>query len=204
MTDPEIRKELHIKILKQHHRNAKTLVIDELGLKNGAYRADIAVLSGNLIGYEIKSNRDSLRRLKNQITAYNSVFDRITIVIGERHLPAIVKSVPDFWGIVVFKCGQGRGIRFHTMRRTLVNKNVNGYSIAQLLWKCEAIEVLQSIGVEKKILRHPKKFLYHYLSNSLTVNEIRNKVRFYLMKRENWRYPAQAFPYDDSCQSIAK
>src|SRR5690348_7019228 len=94
MNDNEIRRNLHKKILSRHHASSKTLVIDELGLMHGAFRADIAVVNGRLTGYEIKSNADSLARLKIQTTAYNAVFDRVAIVVGERHRKAIASRVP--------------------------------------------------------------------------------------------------------------
>jgi len=44
MNDHDIRVNIHKKILMRHHKNNNTLVIDELGLKNGDCRADIAGL----------------------------------------------------------------------------------------------------------------------------------------------------------------
>jgi len=63
MNDAGIRRNLHCKKLRRHHVDPDTLVVDELGLKHGKCRADIAVINGHLMGYEIKSDDDSLRRL---------------------------------------------------------------------------------------------------------------------------------------------
>jgi hypothetical protein len=53
--DRDVREALHRKVLKEHHGDADTLVLDELGLRHGTCRVDIAVVNGYLHGYEIKS-----------------------------------------------------------------------------------------------------------------------------------------------------
>ena len=72
MNDAQIRSSFHSKKLRRHHATPDTLVVDELGLKHGKCRADIAVINGHLIGYEIKSDDDSLHRLARQVEAYNA------------------------------------------------------------------------------------------------------------------------------------
>jgi hypothetical protein len=74
----------HQKKLWLHHANENTLVVDELGILNGKSRADIAVINGYLVGFEIKSDEDSLTRLNDQVEAYNAVFDRSTLIVGPK------------------------------------------------------------------------------------------------------------------------
>ncbi len=78
-TDVEIRSALHRKMLRPSHRCAKTLVIDELGLAHGKGRVDVAVLNGWLHGYEIKSSKDTIRRLDSQIALYVKCLEKVTI-----------------------------------------------------------------------------------------------------------------------------
>jgi len=75
MNDLQIRKAFHRTFLRTHHRDPSTLVLDELGLQHGKSRADIAVINGDLSGFEIKSDVDSLQRLTRQIERYSAVFD---------------------------------------------------------------------------------------------------------------------------------
>ena len=58
MNDERIRAAFHRKVLRRHHANANTLVIDELGLKHGKRRAVIAFINGHINGYEIKCDYD--------------------------------------------------------------------------------------------------------------------------------------------------
>jgi len=64
MNDALIRKRFHEQELMPYHTAPNALVIDELGLHHGSCRADIAIVNGRMIGYEIKGETDSLKRLR--------------------------------------------------------------------------------------------------------------------------------------------
>jgi hypothetical protein len=93
---------LHRELRAEYHDDDEaTLILDELGLCQGAVRADVAVVNGSLAGFEIKSDRETLARLPNQVEVYGRVFDYVTLIVGPKHAAAIRKAVPAFWGIVV-------------------------------------------------------------------------------------------------------
>ena len=187
MNDIEIRQNFHRKKLQSHHANKDTLVIDELGLNHGKCRADIAVVNGHLVGYEIKSNNDSLRRLENQVTSYNAVFDRVYIIVGDRYINMIQNYIPVFWGVIVAVKGAKGAVNFYILRKARTIKYVDPISIAQLLWRDEATEILSKRKVPPKILRQPRAVLYEFLAEMLNTCELRKIVRGYLKKRKNWR-----------------
>ena len=203
MNDIEIRQNFHKKILRRQHAQKDTLVIDELGLNHGKCRADIAVVNGHLIGYEIKSNNDSLRRLKNQVESYNSVFDKISVVVGDRHINSIQIHIPAWWGVIVSVRGPRGAVNFDLIRKAKTNKSIDQISIAQLLWRDEVIEILQKNKVPNRILRQPRAVLYEYLVSILNICELRTAVRDYFKKRKNWRCPESPSQYDDLCQPVA-
>jgi hypothetical protein len=58
-------------------------IIEELGVVHGKSRIDIAVINGLMHGYEIKSDKDTLQRLPEQMNMYNSVFNKVTLVVGK-------------------------------------------------------------------------------------------------------------------------
>ena len=68
-------------------------MVDELGVCRGQVRIDVAVVNGRFHGYEIKSDRDSLRRLDGQVDLYSKVLDRATIVVGDRHFTEALNTV---------------------------------------------------------------------------------------------------------------
>jgi len=202
MNDVEIRQNFHRKILWRQHAQKDTLVIDELGLNHGKCRADIAVVNGHLIGYEIKSNNDSLRRLKNQVESYNAVFDKISVVVGDRYIKSIQSHIPSWWGVIVSVRGPRGAVNFDLIRKAMTNKSIDQISIAQLLWRNEVIEILQKNKVPNKILRQPRTVLYEYLVSILNICELRRAVRDYFKKRRNWRCPELPSRYDGLCQPV--
>ena len=66
-----------------HKRDKKVRIIEELGVKHGTARVDIAVVNGIMHGYEIKSDKDTLQRLPRQISTFNPIFDQLTLVVGK-------------------------------------------------------------------------------------------------------------------------
>ena len=189
MNDAEIRQNFHRKRLRRQHAQKDTLVIDELGLNHGKCRADIAVVNGHFVGYEIKSNSDSLRRLEEQIKSYNAVFDKISIVVGDRYINSIQSHIPEWWGVIVSVRGLMGAINFDTIRAAQMNKTIDPISIARLLWRNEAEEILRQKKLSPKMLRQPRAVLYEHLVNILKICELRKFVIEYFKKRRNWRCP---------------
>ena len=54
-------------------------MLHELGILNGATRIDIAVITGQIEGYELKSERDTIQRRPAQRDLHNKVMDRIRL-----------------------------------------------------------------------------------------------------------------------------
>ncbi|MCT7056937.1 sce7726 family protein, partial [Salmonella enterica] len=52
----------------------------------GSCKADLIILNGTGTVYEIKSERDSLSRLHNQITNYRKAFGKIYVIAGSEHI----------------------------------------------------------------------------------------------------------------------
>jgi hypothetical protein len=203
MNDSEIRENFHKKNLRLQHAHAHTLVIDELGLNHGKCRADIAVINGHLVGYEIKSNKDSLRRLEGQVDSYNAIFDKAFVVVGDRYVDSISNYIPEWWGIIVSEKGPRGAVNFHMIRKAQKNEKTDPLSIARLLWRREVIEILSKKEIPLKSLRKPRAVLYEYLTDKLTIFELKKTVRECLKKRKNWRCLESTSRYDGLCQPVA-
>jgi hypothetical protein len=204
MNDAQIRESFHRKRLRKYHAAQDTLVVDELGLKHGRCRADIAVINSRLIGYEIKSDEDSLCRLDEQIETYSDVFDRATVVVGTKHANAVCSLVPDWWGIIVSHRGSKGGISFETVRTSCMNRGIDPLAVAQLLWSKEAASILIDLGVPEPVLRERRAVLYQHLVDLLSPTELRCRVRECLKNRRNWRCPVPPSPSDGSSRPFAK
>lgn len=95
--DREIRDALLAILRESHAGDDDVALLEELGLCRGEVRVDVTLVNGTLHGYEIKSDRDSLRRLVRQVALYSAVLDRATLVVGERHLLDAANVVPSWW-----------------------------------------------------------------------------------------------------------
>ena len=188
MKDHQIRAAFHSKALQEHHNSSNTLVIDELGLDHGKCRADIAVINGFMIGYEIKSEEDTLKRLSSQIEKYNSIFDHSFIILANCHLDQALPMIPEWWGIVLVTQQKGDNIFFQTIRHSSKNNQVDNYMVAKLLWRNEAQEILMDLGISGKSLRESRSHLYQYIVDLLEPDDLRYLVREYLKMRQDWRY----------------
>ena len=64
-------------------------------------RLTLVILNGTAIAYEIKSERDSLSRLKKQLDNYMKVFAQTNVIVGENHLEDVLTSIPSEVGVLV-------------------------------------------------------------------------------------------------------
>jgi hypothetical protein len=186
-TDITIRHALIKFLHNKHLKDKKVRIFEELGVKNGHGRIDIAVINGIIHGYEIKSDQDTLQRLPEQIKLFSSVFDKMTLVVGKTHLYNAIKIIPDWWGIVTAKNNENNSIRFNTIREPGVNNNQSKVSVAQLLWKQEAIKILEEINEATGLYSKPRNIIYETISKKISKKVLNKKVREILFFREDWR-----------------
>lgn len=176
------------KILEERHaKDKKVRIIEELGIQHGTSRVDIAVVNGALHGYEIKSDKDTLERLPEQIYAFNSVFDKITLVVGKKHLYEAINMVPEWWGITVAKTNPNALITFNLIREGDLNKKLDSISVARLLWREEALGILKEQGKAKGFYSKTRDLIYEKLSEVLDREKLGEKVRETLFLRKDWR-----------------
>lgn len=187
MRDADIRKILHeVEMKRICALDPSTRVIDELGIFEGKFRIDVAVVNGYLHGYEIKSEEDNLLRLESQQSAYNKVFDKLTLVADEHHVEEAMKVVPSFWGLMV--AGMRNGVAYvDEIWSPRLNPEVDPYAICQLLWKEEAMSALASRKLSAGLWTARRRVLWETLTSSIELNELKEIVRDTLKNRENWR-----------------
>lgn len=186
-SDKLIRSALKKQLEKEYREDLNAKIIEELGISHGAARVDIAVVNGVLHGYELKSDLDTLYRLPEQMRIYNSVFDQVTLVVGKSHLHEAVKLIPEWWGVVIAKKDIGNKVIFQTIREADNNHSKDSVSIARLLWRSEALFILEEVGQAKGLRAKPRKDIYERLAKVVDQNFLSEKVRERLFLRTNWR-----------------
>ena len=172
---------------KAHKKDKKVRIIEELGVKHGAARVDIAVINGIMHGYEIKSDKDTLQRLPEQMNAFNLVFDQLTLVVGKNHLYDAINILPDWWGIMIAKIDINGSVIFNHIREGESNKEQDSISLARLLWREEALRILKEKGEAKGFYSKPRESIYKKLSTIFDQKTLGEKVRETIFFRKDWR-----------------
>lgn len=206
MRDLDIRKALHNEVLREFHEDTESRVLDELSLCSGSTRVDIAVINGSLHGFEIKSDRDTLERLPTQIELYSRVLDYATLVVGLPHLKHARKFLPPWWGVMIAKPGPANSPHFNFKRKARRNPSPDPFALVQLLWRREALSILEAHGLAKGLTSKPRIILWEVLATSFSYTELSWMVRQALKIRQGWREgdvePEPVVSYSDLLGSL--
>ncbi|MBT2661904.1 sce7726 family protein [Bacillus sp. ISL-45] len=185
LTDFDIRAKLIEKIHKEnqgkHYR-----VIEELGICDGLARADIAVANGVLLGYEIKSDHDSLERLPNQVICYDKTFDKNTIIVGEKFADKIHEFVPDYWGIEVAYINRFNHVSLKRIRASRRNQHIVATNLLDLLWTPEIKSFLKQNKV-RGYSNKDKAGLKELATSFIPIKDLKEFTRETLKTRTGWR-----------------
>src|SRR5687768_3916541 len=141
MHDRDVRTAVRKWLAELHADDEDTRVVEEMGIWAGTVRIDVAVINGELQGYELKSERDTLVRLPRQAEFYNAVFDRVTIVLADRHAAKALPIIPEWWGVKCATVDESAGVELRPLREAVRNPAVDPLQLARLLWRDEALDV---------------------------------------------------------------
>ncbi|MCS5707788.1 sce7726 family protein [Candidatus Berkiella cookevillensis] len=190
LSDFNIR-QLVLSRLSEYYFDTNTIAVEELDLCLGEARIDIAIVNGILSGIEIKSDKDNLRRLEKQIYIYGKIFDTVEIVVGQKHLEEAQTMVPRWWGVSVVKFSEDIKLSYKKIRESSQNLNKDPLSVAQLLWKNEALAILDKKGIQNKLRYKSRDFILHKLLDLISSEELYKFVNQSLKSRQNWRFVHQ-------------
>lgn len=162
-------------------------IFEELGVRHGIARIDMAIINGIMHGYEIKSDRDTLERLPEQIREFSSVFDKLTLVVGKKHLYQAMHTIPEWWGITLAKFDENNQVIFQTIREPENNSEQVKLSIARLLWREEALKILEERNSADGVRHKPREVVYERLATTLDTPTLKEYVNTLLVSRQGWR-----------------
>jgi hypothetical protein len=188
--DAIIRPFLRTQILAYQNDSADTVVIEELGICRGQVRVDMAAVNGMIHGYEIKSDRDSLSRLYGQVYLYGKVLDQATLVVGEFHKVEVLDMVPEWWGIISM-FDETENPSFYSLRDPKKNPNRDPRSLVELLWRDDALALLEQKNVAQGLRDKTRSVLWDKVCEHYTLDEISTAVRHQLRSRAKKRVYSQ-------------
>lgn len=171
-----IRSALGLALAREHRRTRNTVIVRELGLMQGKVVADVVVVNGELHGYEIKSDRDSLRRLDHQVQVYGQTLDRASVVVGEKFASRAEGLVPSWWGVGVAR-RVGRRVSISWLRRGDQNPERSARSVVQLLWRDDAVQFLRERHALNGLSNAARKYMWERICELYSLDEIAERVR---------------------------
>lgn len=86
------------KVLMGTHSLRTASMLSEF--RAGSCKADLVILNGTATVYEIKSERDTIARLANQVENYKRVFAKVNVIASEGHVQSVLATVPDDVGVM--------------------------------------------------------------------------------------------------------
>ncbi|OGX84599.1 sce7726 family protein [Hymenobacter glacialis] len=155
MNDPEIRALLYPLL-------TGGVYVDEL--PTGTTRADVVHITPAFMhGYEVKGDGDTLQRVANQLRCYGEVYDFVTFVVTEKHLPKLLPLLPEWVGVLV---AAPQGLRTH--RAAAYNATVERAPLANLLLLEEVKQFLMARGLAGVSTLRSRE-VGHFLRTTATV-----------------------------------
>lgn len=183
LRDGDVRSSLAAWLAESHaHECAR--VLHELKVPRPSARIDIALVNGELTGYEIKSDVDSLSRLRSQIPACARVFDRAYLVTTGRHLRSSLKAIPFWWGIAI-ACQDNRGVFISQIRSSQLNTNWCVKSSLHMLTKLELKNISLALCGSQLPLSAKREALVEHLAASCDPQAIRANINEALRGRSD-------------------
>ncbi len=188
MTGAEVRQSLRAEVLASAPPSAE--VIFEFWVPQTNERADVAVVGATMDGFEIKTERDSLKRLPRQADAYTRLFDRCHAVLAHRHVDRALEILPPWWGVLVIE----DGMTFTMLKLPKSNSSVDPETLVRLLWRDEAYGALCSLGVPPDPSAGRFR-LWELLLTLLDLDGLKRVVRDAILLRDpsRARMPSQRF-----------
>lgn len=131
------------KILMGKHSLRTASMLNEFRVGN--CKADLVILNGTATVYEIKSERDSLMRLSNQVENYKRVFASVNVIASASHIESVLGIVPDDVGVMCLS----RRYRITSVREPVDRpERICPVTVFESLRMAEGLEILQAMGVQ--------------------------------------------------------
>lgn len=170
--------------------NERLRFFEELNIAKS--RADAILVRENcLIGFEIKSDRDSLERLEGQVKNYSKFCNLCYVVTGNKHINKMTEHVPEFYGIIKINYDDDKKLCMEIVREAQKNpKEVLKRKLKHqlsLLWRPEIVHIAK-INKVKPISGKSKPKIAAMLIEQVPFNILQKAICEELMERDYEMY----------------
>lgn len=130
------------KILMGIHSLRTASMLNEF--RAGTCKADLVILNGTATVYEIKSERDSLARLANQVANYKRVFAKVNVIASAGHVEGVLATVPADVGVMCLS----KRYQISSVREARdCPERICPMTVFESLRTAEAVAILKALGV---------------------------------------------------------
>lgn len=140
-------------ILLGKHSLRTAVMLNEF--RAGSCKADLVILNGTATAYEIKSERDSLARLSNQVLNYQRVFASVNVIVSEIHVESVRQVVPVDVGIMCLSRKQHVSVVREAVDRP---EGVCQVTVFESLRAVEAEAILKALGVSVPVVPNTQRY----------------------------------------------
>ncbi|MEZ8285595.1 hypothetical protein BCU17_19680 [Vibrio splendidus] len=147
LNDKKIRDALIKRLLNK--KLSRNNIFEEIAVKRGLGIADVVANFQTPHCYEIKSDVDSLTRLKNQSEFFSDAFKKITLITTKKHLIKAELIIPVWWGIIIAEEKREKVI-LKSYRKSGLNPKNTTTDLLSMLWNNELKSALFSLDVNFK------------------------------------------------------
>lgn len=155
-------------LTKEFIGNSEEVCMYEFPVLNS--RADFVRVNGVSHAYEIKTEIDTLDRLKNQIADYLSAFEYVTVVVHIKHLKKVKSTMPRCTGIIAFEINND-GVRFEQVREAKENRSYKMNVQLGLLNSCDLGYIIKTtLGYEVPKFKNDRFKLVKSKHNKVSLN----------------------------------
>lgn len=137
-TEQQIKAHLLTELRQRRLISTRTLIANEFVVGKTSVRADLALFGQRFTAVEIKSEIDSLRRVRQQLEVYKAHFDEVILVLAARHIRNVPVASLDGVGVWTLDSDG----EFRRLRPAPLNPNSATLSFMPLLTRKEARRVV--------------------------------------------------------------
>lgn len=121
-------------------------IIDEFSIANFTRRVDL-ILANNykLYAFEVKSDFDSLIRLKGQVDEYLEHFDKVTVVAASKHIDKALQLTPE--QVAIWEVSEGK---LKIIRRGKVIPITDKFKYIKMMTLVELLNFAKKMNIDIK------------------------------------------------------
>lgn len=177
--------QIKLSILKYLLKKKKTVnqcVLNELPFYDNKRIIDLCSITKNeIISFEIKSDKDSLKNLQHQINDLRSISDKIYIACGNKFKLKLASELPSDIGLICIELD-----KFKIIKRATNLKTQNIYALLSLLTSRELKFVLDNNNIKYKS-NSDINTLRLCLSANVDIDQVKKFVCKILIEKHNFK-----------------